>query len=323
MRVLELLANAPQIKRVAVHAQLPPAAAAAADQADDVASAVDALLVLEQIALPTQPEPLQSLLQSLQFSVQFHNDRYWKLTGSIAGTSPLLGVDVRVTCPASAADLDKERERDHFIIRETRDAYARVVGPFIDSVPAARTQWLLNILEGRSEQDRVLHADADFMLLPDFKWDQRSERQLYCQAIVRGGGGVDGAEPLRSLRELRAVHAPLLRRLRRAAFAEITRRYGVSAAHIFAYIHYQPSFYHLHVHFVHLALAGEGGRVSNACHRAHLLDTVIDHLEMGGGSGSEYYANATLTYQLGEGDALLAALRERAPETLTLAEEDN
>jgi m7GpppX diphosphatase len=54
------------------------------------------------------------------------------------------------------------------------------------------------------------------------------------------------------------------------------------------YFHYQPSFYHLHVHFTHID--GEWG--GQQCHRAHPLDSVIGNLQL----YPDYYQRASLTF---------------------------
>ena len=71
-------------------------------------------------------------------------------------------------------------------------------------------QWVFNILDGKAEQDRVIFSDPDpetgFVLVPDFKWDQKELQNLYLLAIVRKRG-------ILSLRELGAEHLPLLRNM--------------------------------------------------------------------------------------------------------------
>jgi m7GpppX diphosphatase len=66
-----------------------------------------------------------------------------------------------------------------------------------------------NILDGKAESDRVLYNDLDpesgFMLLPDLKWNQSQLESLYVTGLIR--------QPIQSLRELRASHLPLLRKL--------------------------------------------------------------------------------------------------------------
>ena len=71
-------------------------------------------------------------------------------------------------------------------------------------------QWVYNILEGRSETDRVVYSDTNqsdgFVLLPDLKWDGKDLHSLYLVAIVR-------RRDLLSLRDITAEHLPLLKRV--------------------------------------------------------------------------------------------------------------
>lgn len=72
-------------------------------------------------------------------------------------------------------------------------------------------QWVYNILEGKSEQDRIIYDNKcdreGFVLLPDLKWDGLTKETLYLLAIVRQRG-------IKSLRDLTEEHLPLLKRVR-------------------------------------------------------------------------------------------------------------
>lgn len=72
-------------------------------------------------------------------------------------------------------------------------------------------QWVYNILEGKSEQDRILYNNKcerdGFVLLPDLKWDGLTKETLYLLAIVRRRG-------IKSLRDLDESVLPLLKRVR-------------------------------------------------------------------------------------------------------------
>lgn len=69
---------------------------------------------------------------------------------------------------------------------------------------------MYNILDGKSESDRVVysdsHPDTGFVLLPDMKWDQKELENLYMLAVVRRRG-------ILSLRELTHEHLPLLKNI--------------------------------------------------------------------------------------------------------------
>lgn len=68
------------------------------------------------------------------------------------------------------------------------------------------------------------------------------------------------------------------------------------------YLHYQPSYYHLHVHFNHIKLDSPGFEAD----RAHLLVNVIENIEM----NENYYKNSTLVYKVREQDDLYKIYQE-------------
>ena len=51
----------------------------------------------------------------------------------------------------------------------------------------------------------------------------------------------------------------------------IEQKWGVPADQIRAYLHYPPSYYHLHIHFCHVRFEGPG----MAAGKAHLLADII------------------------------------------------
>ncbi len=52
----------------------------------------------------------------------------------------------------------------------------------------------------------------------------------------------------------------------------LRQKYGVAAGMLRAYVHYQPSYYHLHVHFVHIK---HDVGLGMAAGKAHLLLDII------------------------------------------------
>lgn len=79
-------------------------------------------------------------------------------------------------------------------------------------------------------------------------------------------------------------------------------KFQVPSQRLRAYLHYQPSYYHLHVHFSVLGFEAPGTQVE----RAHLLSTVVSNLEMCG----DYYQRVTLGYTVKEGDGLCDKFKE-------------
>lgn len=68
------------------------------------------------------------------------------------------------------------------------------------------------------------------------------------------------------------------------------------------YLHYQPSFYHLHVHFTYLKYEAPGILTE----RAHLLANVINNIEL----LPDYYQKAILPFVVRESDNLFKEFEE-------------
>ncbi|PNH01120.1 m7GpppX diphosphatase, partial [Tetrabaena socialis] len=120
--------------------------------------------------------------------------------------------------------------------------------------------------------------------------DQQQPDQLYCLALVH-------RRDLPCLRALDASHLPLLENIRDKGTEAIRQRYGLLPSGLRLFLHYHPSYWHLHVHLAAVALATPGA----AAGKAILLDDVIDNIKLFGG---DYWRRRTLTFQLGEADEL-------------------
>lgn len=110
-------------------------------------------------------------------------------------------------------------------------------------------QWVYNILDHKKETERIIFEDPDkelgFILLPDLKWDGKTRETFYAIAIVHQFN-------LKSLRSLTPAHLPLLRNIQSKGVSAINDKYGLDETQLRIYLHYQPTFYHLHVHFTFL-----------------------------------------------------------------------
>ncbi|KIO31829.1 hypothetical protein M407DRAFT_241602 [Tulasnella calospora MUT 4182] len=216
--------------------------------------------------------------------------------------------DIKVSIIANATPLHiaKKTRQKQFLIRETPKIYRTIVLPYITAIPPERTQWVLNILSHKTEVEKIIFEDpspADgFIVLPDFKWDCTTISQLYLVALVH-------ASDIKSLRDLRKCHISLLKSIRREVARVSMEKWGVGQDSLRLFIHYQPSYYHLHVHAITLEM--EGWKGMSVAH-AHLLDDVISLLET---ESEGVFERMTLTYVITELHPLWDALR-RAQNTL-------
>lgn len=255
----------------------------------------DAVVILEKT--PFQVDQVAQLLKgSPELQLQFSNDIY--STYHLFPPRQLSDVKTTVVYPATEKHLQKYLRQDLHLVRETGSDYRNVTLPHLES-QSLSIQWVYNILDKKAEADRIVFENPDpsngFVLIPDLKWNQQQLDDLYLIAICHRRG-------IKSLRDLTPEHLPLLRNILQEGQEAILRRYQVAADRLRVYLHYLPSYYHLHVHFTALGFEAPGAGVE----RAHLLAEVIDNLEQ----DPKYYQRRTLTFALRADDPLLALLQE-------------
>ncbi|XP_058050847.1 m7GpppX diphosphatase isoform X2 [Ahaetulla prasina] len=107
---------------------------------------------------------------------------------------------------------------------------------------------------------------------------------------------------IKSVRDLTAEHLPLLRNILKEGGEAIQKRFGLAKAQLRVYVHYQPSYFHFHVHFTALSYDAPGCSVE----RALLLSDVMYHLEL----DSQYYQKCPLTFPVRAGEPLLKKFQE-------------
>jgi m7GpppX diphosphatase len=201
--------------------------------------------------------------------------------------------------PATQKHIEKYSSQEFFLVEETQEIYEQITLPYIRSEQFS-LDWVYNILEHKKEADKIIYEDIDpktgFMLLPDLKWNGQKE-SLYLQAIVMD-------RTIKSIRDLDQRHLPLLENIRDKSMKAIKENYDVEASQIRAYFHYQPSFYHLHVHFTFLKYDAPG----IFCEKSHLLNNVINNVKL----MPDYYQKASLTFASGEKDKLYQAIKNRS-----------
>ncbi|KAG8744934.1 hypothetical protein FRC10_009169 [Ceratobasidium sp. 414] len=236
-----------------------------------------------------------------------HNDIYHWILGWLQDDRP---ADVKITLVENAteAHIRKFTKQTFTMVRESPKLYVEVVKPYIDAFPPSRLQWVYNILSHESESDRIMYEDPSpsdgFVIVPDLKWDGKTMSTFYIQAIVH-------TRDVRSLRDIRKRHLPMLRNIRKHGIKVSQDKYGLTAGNLRFFIHYQPSYYHFHVHIVTLELSGQ----SNAnVGMAHLLDDVISLLELesdGLPDDQGIFARIDMTYNIGTQHGLHDAVAAR------------
>eukprot|EP00088_Acartia_fossae_P071257 TRINITY_DN9748_c0_g1_i13.p1 TRINITY_DN9748_c0_g1~~TRINITY_DN9748_c0_g1_i13.p1 ORF type:complete len:705 (-),score=118.84 TRINITY_DN9748_c0_g1_i13:132-2192(-) len=204
-------------------------------------------------------------------------------------------VKANIIHPATQKHIEKYTRSPIHLIHETEHLYLSVTLPFIEQEQFS-LDWVYNILDHKKEAERIIYENPDpnhgFLMAPDFKWTGAQIEDLYVLAIVHRKG-------IKSLRDLNSSHLPLLYNLRDQGLAAIQDKYGLASDKIRCYIHYQPSYYHLHVHFTALEYQAPGIN----CEKSHLLSDVISNIEKNG----SYYQTTVLSFCVNEKSKLYKA----------------
>ena len=95
---------------------------------------------------------------------------------------------------------------------------------------------------------------------------------------------------LRCIRSLDASHICLLEHMKQVTLQVIREKFDLNEEYIRMYFHYEPSTYHLHIHFVNIA-SNEG---HSSVEYSHELNSVIFNL----GLMSDYYKVAKLNIRV-------------------------
>ncbi|KAF8074074.1 scavenger mRNA decapping enzyme [Lyophyllum atratum] len=260
---------------------------------------VTAIIRVEKTAL--YPECAESLFADdglvQRVVLEESTDIYTWLFGWL-GEERERDIKINVICPATEVHIRKYTKQELLMVRETPEMYEKIVRPYIAAFPATRTQWVENILLGLSEKNKVLYSSSDFLILPDMKWDLKTISSLYLVALVQD-------RSIRSLRDLRRRHVGLLKAMQREGERVIFEKWALGKGSLRMYIHYQPSYYHFHIHIVN---ANQAGMMGMTVGQAHLLDDIISLLEIEPENGPSIFERLTLTYGLGDQHGLFKAM---------------
>ncbi|RDA84270.1 hypothetical protein CP532_1976 [Ophiocordyceps camponoti-leonardi (nom. inval.)] len=220
--------------------------------------------------------------------------------------------DVKLTLihPCTDSHITKYSKQRVRAVTETPDIYRKAVRPYMQRKrQGGRLNWVYNILQGLTEVEDVIYRtppppdpnkneaadDEGFVLLPDLNWDRATLEALHLLALVE-------RRDMWSLRDLCKKHVPWLQHMRRSLVAATVSRYpSLEPDQLKLYFHYQPTYYHLHIHIVHVALdAGP----SQAIGKAVGLDAVIETLQAMAGDDDAGMDTVSMTYTLGEASEL-------------------
>lgn len=254
---------------------------------------------------PTESARIKDFLNNFSFALQSESGAeyaYYNATPRMTVSSVVSNVmagsqstfAVEVISPASDKQIQRSMPVPSLVLMEETPAmYHQVVAPYIQSVvDSGSLSWIDNLITGKKEKERLLLDTPDYILNVDTKWrshpdchavpkdewkthDPKALDDLYCLVIVKQAG-------LASIRDLRAAHIGMLKDVMIQCPKVIEEIYGVQKNQLRVFFHYQPQFYHLHIHITRLE-----NEIGCQVERGHLVSDVIQNLEMDG----EYYLN--------------------------------
>ncbi len=269
-------------------------------------------MVLERAPFPASPDYLGSVTGSLRSLANLGaNDiYYWFVAssgliehpGSSSNSDEFADLKINLIYPCTEQHVAKYSKQGVRFVAETPQTYRDKVRPFMESKrEQGRLNWVFNIIEGRKEVEDVIYrtplgeaGDEGFLLLPDLNWDRRTLEALHLLGIVE-------RRDIWSLRDLRKEHVPWLRHMRGKLIDAAVKVYpSIDADQLKLYVHYPPTYYHFHIHIVHVQL--EAG-ATQATGKAIGLESIIEQLESMGESkaGME---DVILYHTLGEASEL-------------------
>jgi m7GpppX diphosphatase len=270
-----------------------------------------ALLILERAPFPSDDANVGRLPASLaRLKNLGNNDIYhWysarsgATDGEDQSDSFVADLKINLIYPCTETHIKKYSKQGVRLVTETPEIYRDRVRPYMLSKrEQGRLNWVYNIIEGRKEVEDVIYrttlgeaGDEGFLLLPDLNWDRKTLEALHLLAIVE-------RRDIWSLRDLKKKHIPWLEHMKAKLIDATVKSYPTfEPDQLKLYVHYQPTYYHFHIHIVHVAL--EAG-ATQATGKAVGLESIIETLRVMGGDEEAGMDALSMSYTLGEASEL-------------------
>ncbi|KAF2083550.1 putative mRNA decapping hydrolase [Saccharata proteae CBS 121410] len=260
-----------------------------------------AILLAERAAFSTETQHISAFSQSLSRIENLGaNDIYsWFLASTAAGSQQPPDLKINLIYPCTEKHIKKYSQQGVRLVTETPEIYRDHVRPYMQRQrEEGRLNWVFNIIEGRTEQEDVFyreHGEEGFLVVPDLNWDRKTLTSLHLLGLVE-------RRDIWSVRDLQKKHITWLEHMRERMLNVTVKLYPeLEKDQLKLYIHYQPTYYHFHIHIVHVAL--EAG-ATQATGKALGLENIISQLKTIGGDDTAGMADTSLTYTLGEASEL-------------------
>lgn len=176
-------------------------------------------------------------------------------------------------------DITKLKKYSTRIIKETYEEYL----DFLSKRDIEKDRWIYNIIDGVAEQDKIIYRDLSLIIIPTYTWDSKNIEKLHILCLPTNTS-------LRTIRDLSLKDVPLLEHMKAITLIMIEKNYGLKEENLKIFFHYEPSTYHLHIHFINTA----DTKSFSSVEYSHDLDTVIFNLQI----DSDYYKKIKLNRRL-------------------------
>ena len=172
-------------------------------------------------------------------------------------------------------DITKLKKYSKTLVKESYEDYVE----FIKNRDYEKDRWIYNIIDGIAEQDKIIYRDTVAIVIPTYTWDSKNIDKLHILCLPTN-------KNIRTIRDLTLKDVPLLEHMKAITLIMIEKSYGLKEENLKIFFHYEPSTYHLHIHFINTGYTESWSSVEYS----HDLDTVIFNLKM----DSDYYKKIKL-----------------------------
>lgn len=176
-------------------------------------------------------------------------------------------------------DISKLKKYSKRLVKESYEEYLE----FIKNRDSEKDRWIYNIIDGTAEQNKILYRDELVIVIPTYTWDSKNIDKLHILCLPTD-------KNLRTIRDLTLENVPLLKHMKEITLQQIEEKYGLREENIKMFFHYEPSTYHLHIHFINTGYTESWSSVEYS----HDLDTVIFNLNL----DSDYYKKIKLNRRI-------------------------
>jgi m7GpppX diphosphatase len=172
-------------------------------------------------------------------------------------------------------DNTKLKKYTKRIIKESYEEYLE----FMLKRGFEKDQWIYNIISGTAEKETILYRDDTIIVIPAYTWDSTEIEKIHILCLPTDTS-------IRTIRDLTLENVQLLEHMKNATLQQIEEIYGLTEENLKMFFHYDPSTYHLHIHFIN----NVNTETWSSVEYSHDLDSVIFNLKM----NSNYYKQIKL-----------------------------